>query len=235
MKQSASFYRDILYPFQDGILNIVRKLNTPFYLTGGTAISRYYFSHRFSDDLDFFVNSDANYSRHVAQILNALEENRKQFNFAIDYQRLRKEEHYTQIFLTQSENAADLKLDLINDIAAHYGELEHSKTMGRIDSWRNILSNKLAAAFRYEAKDFADIWIIAKHKPIAWREIITEAKTKEAGIDPLALQEILRSFPSDEVMAVKWSIPIDQKNFIADLATIADDILQGKENSLFCA
>ena len=233
MKQSANFYRDILYPFQDGILNIVRKLNTPFYLTGGTALGRHYFNHRFSDDLDLFVNSDPDYSRHVAQILNALEENQKQFNFAIDYRRVRKEEHYTQIFLTQLENAADLKLDLINDIAAHYGELEHSKTMGRIDSWRNILSNKLAAAFRYEAKDFADIWIIAKHKPIAWREIISEAKTKEAGIDPLALQEILRTFPSDEVMAVKWSIPIDQKEFITDLATIADDILQGKENSLF--
>jgi len=235
MKQSASFYRDILYPFQDGILNIVRQLNTPFYLTGGTALGRHYFSHRFSDDLDLFVNSEPNYSRHVAQILNALEENQKQFNFAIDYRRLRKEEHYTQIFLTQLENAADLKLDLINDIAAHYGELEHSKTMGLIDSWRNILSNKLAAVFRYEAKDFADIWIIAKHKPIAWREIISEAKTKEAGIDPLALQEILRSFPPDEVMAVKWNIPIDENNFIADLATIADDIFQGKENSLFCA
>ena len=211
----------------------MRKLNTPFYLTGGTALGRHYFNHRFSDDLDLFVNSDPDYSRHVAQILNALEENQKQFNFAIDYRRVRKEEHYTQIFLTQLENAADLKLDLINDIAAHYGELEHSKTMGRIDSWRNILSNKLAAAFRYEAKDFADIWIIAKNKPIVWREIITEAKTKEAGIDPLALQEILRTFPSDEVMAVKWSIPIDQKEFITDLATIADDILQGKENSLF--
>lgn len=235
MKQSASFYRDILYPFQDGILNIVRQLNTPFYLTGGTALGRHYFNHRFSDDLDLFVNSEPNYSRHVAQILNALEENQKRFNFAIDYRRLRKEEHYTQIFLTQLENAADLKLDLINDIAAHYGELEHSKTMGLIDNWRNILSNKLAAVFRYEAKDFADIWIIAKHKPIAWREIISEAKTKEAGIDPLALQEILRSFPPDEVMAVKWNIPIDENNFIADLATIADDILQGKENSLFCA
>lgn len=231
MKQSANFYRDILYPFQDGILNIVRQLNTPFYLTGGTALSRHYFNHRFSDDLDLFVNSEPDYSRHVAHILNALEENQKSLNFSIDYRRLRKEEHYTQIFLTQLENAADLKLDLINDIAAHYGEFEHNKTMGRIDNWRNILSNKLAAVFRYEAKDFADIWIIAKHKPIAWREIIFEAKTKEAGIDPLALQEILRSFPPDEVKAVKWNIPIDQKNFIADLATIADDIFHGKENS----
>ena len=104
MKMSEKFYQKNLYPFQDGILNIVRKLNTPFYLTGGTALSRHYFNHRFSDDLDLFVNSDSNYSRHVAQTLNALEENQKQFNFAIDYRRLRKEEHYTQIFLTQLEN-----------------------------------------------------------------------------------------------------------------------------------
>jgi len=235
MKQSASFYRDILYPFQDGILNIVRQLNTPFYLTGGTALGRHYFHHRFSDDLDLFVNREPDYSRHVAQILNALEENQKRLNFSIDYRRLRKEEHYAQIFLTQLADAADLKLDLINDIAVHYGELEHSETMGRIDSWRNILSNKLAAVFRYEAKDFADIWIIAKNKRIVWREIIVEAKTKEAGVDPLALQEILRSFPAEEVTAVKWNMHIDQENFVADLTTIADDIFQGKENSLFQA
>ena len=232
MKMSEKFYQENLYPFQDGILNIVRKLNTPFYLTGGTALSRHYFNHRFSDDLDLFVNSDPHYSRHVAQILNALEESRKPLNFAIDYRRLRKESHYTQLFLTRPDNSVDLKLDLINDIAAHYGEFEHSEKMGLIDSWRNILSNKLAAVFRYEAKDFADIWIIAKSKTFSWREIIAEAKAKEAGIDPLALFEIFSSFPADEIASVKWNIPIDENNFIADLKKIADDIFQGRENTL---
>ena len=232
MKMSEKFYQKNLYPFQDGILNIVRKLNTPFYLTGGTALGRHYFHHRFSDDLDLFVNREPDYSRHVGQILNALEENQKRLNFSIDYRRLRKEEHYAQIFLTQLADAADLKLDLINDIAVHYGELEHSETMGRIDSWRNILSNKLAAVFRYEAKDFADIWIIAKSKTFSWREIIAEAKAKEAGIDPLALFEIFSSFPADEIASVKWNIPIDQNNFLADLKKIADDIFQGRENTL---
>jgi len=182
--------------------------------------------------LDLFVNSDPHYSRHVAQILNALEENRKTLNFAIDYRRLRKESHYTQLFLTRPDNSVDLKLDLINDIAAHYGEFEHSEKMGLIDSWRNILSNKLAAVFRYEAKDFADIWIIAKSKAFSWREIIAEAKAKEAGVDPLALFEIFSSFPKDEIASVKWNIPIDQNNFVADLKKIADDIFQGRENTL---
>ncbi len=52
------YYTTSLYPLQDGILKIVTHLNTPFYLTGGTALSRCFFHHRYSDDLDFFVNAD---------------------------------------------------------------------------------------------------------------------------------------------------------------------------------
>ena len=44
------FYFDTLYPLQDRVLNIVKKLDTGFYLTGGTASSRGYLQHRFSDD-----------------------------------------------------------------------------------------------------------------------------------------------------------------------------------------
>ncbi len=32
-----------------------KKLETPFYLTGGTALSRHYFNHRYSDDIVLFV------------------------------------------------------------------------------------------------------------------------------------------------------------------------------------
>jgi predicted nucleotidyltransferase component of viral defense system len=149
-------------------MSIVRKLNTPFYLTGGTALSRHYFNHRFSNDLDLFVNDEPSYDRHISQIFQALEKGQKSGEFTIDYQRQRKEEYYTQFFLTkqtsQSDKPLELKLDLINDLAAHYGDFEQSETLGLIDSWRNILSNKLAAIFRYEAKDFVDIWIIAKKK-----------------------------------------------------------------------
>jgi len=37
-----------LYPLQDGVLRIVQGLALPFYLTGGTALSRHYFAHRHS-------------------------------------------------------------------------------------------------------------------------------------------------------------------------------------------
>ena len=55
MNLYAKYYREKLYPFQDGVLNIVKKSGTPFYLTGGAALSRGYFDHRYSYDLDLFV------------------------------------------------------------------------------------------------------------------------------------------------------------------------------------
>jgi hypothetical protein len=55
-----------------GVLSIVQKVGTPFFLTGGTALSRYYTHHRYSDDLDFFVAGDPNYSGYVDAILKEL-------------------------------------------------------------------------------------------------------------------------------------------------------------------
>ena len=237
MKQSAKFYQELLYPFQDGILSIVKKLNTPFYLTGGTALSRHYFNHRFSDDLDLFMNGNKSYSRYVEEIFHALEKNKVAGEFSIDYQRLRKEEDYTQLFLkkkaAQGSIDVELKIDLINDVAAHYGDFEKSKVLGQVDSWRNILSNKLSAIFRYEAKDFVDIWIIARKKAFNWKEIILEAKTKEAGVDPIAIFEIIKSFPPDVLSSIKWDRHVDEKIFSSDLSTIADAIFYGKENTLY--
>lgn len=51
-----SYYNDTLYPLQDKVLKLIDDLDTPFYLTDGTALSRCYLNHRYSDDLDLFVN-----------------------------------------------------------------------------------------------------------------------------------------------------------------------------------
>ena len=51
-----SFYFEKFYRVQDHVLHLINALTTDFYLTGGTALSRGYLHHRFSDDLDLFVN-----------------------------------------------------------------------------------------------------------------------------------------------------------------------------------
>jgi len=44
-----------LYRLQDRVLMHLKRADHGFYLTGGTALSRGYYRHRYSDDLDFFV------------------------------------------------------------------------------------------------------------------------------------------------------------------------------------
>jgi predicted nucleotidyltransferase component of viral defense system len=50
--EKTEFYEKILYPVQDKIFSLIQS--EKFYLTGGTCLSRFYYNHRYSDDLDFF-------------------------------------------------------------------------------------------------------------------------------------------------------------------------------------
>lgn len=180
------------------------------------------------------MNRQKAYPDHVQTLFGLLEEGQAKALFAIDYDRLQRYENHTQLFLVQTveDETVNLKLDIVNDIASHYGEIKSHPILGALDSWRNILSNKLTSIFRYEAKDIVDIWTIARHCRFNWMSIVQEAKTKEAGIDPTVLFNILKSFPEDELSMVKWVAPIDSKAFKKDLERIADEILGGNDNLL---
>ena len=58
MMEYSTYYETKLYPLQDEVLKKLKSLEQPFYLTGGTAVSRGYLHHRYSDALDLFVNND---------------------------------------------------------------------------------------------------------------------------------------------------------------------------------
>ena len=67
-----AFFFDVLYPFQDRVLQVLRPVETGFYLTDGTAASRGYLNHRFSDDLDLFINDDDRFGLWVERSIQAL-------------------------------------------------------------------------------------------------------------------------------------------------------------------
>ena len=57
--EEIEFYFKVLYPVQDKILRVVsEEFGNAFYLTGGTALSRFYFEHRLSEDLDLFTANE---------------------------------------------------------------------------------------------------------------------------------------------------------------------------------
>ena len=54
--EEIDYYQHVLYPLQDEVFAIARVYEQNLYLTGGTALARFHFQHRLSEDLDFFGN-----------------------------------------------------------------------------------------------------------------------------------------------------------------------------------
>jgi hypothetical protein len=148
-----TFYLDKLYPFQDKILKLVEQLDLEFYLTGGTALGRCYLNHRYSDDLDFFVNRHKDFKKQCKTVIDALKK-----KWICDV--ASTSNTFVRIFVEADEMA--LKIDFVNDVPSHFGNIQQSSVFHRTDSWRNILSNKICALSRLEVKDMADIVFISK-------------------------------------------------------------------------
>ncbi len=61
--------------------------------------------------------------------------------------------------LEVASTATTLKIEMVNDISAHIGDVTVHPRLGRLDSPENILANTLTAlADRDEPKDLADVW-----------------------------------------------------------------------------
>ena len=144
-----------LYTFQDMVLALVQDENVDFYLTGGTALSRGYLNHRYSDDLDFFINEASDFKRQVERVVGAFKKAGLEFDTGTVSESF--------IRMTVRKGQISVKVDFVDDIEYHYGEFKTAAFFHKIDSWRNILSNKLCAVSRLEPKDVVDILFISKN------------------------------------------------------------------------
>jgi predicted nucleotidyltransferase component of viral defense system len=199
---------------QDKVLKAVATAQTSFYLTGGTALSRFYFNHRYSDDLDFFVNKDPDFSANFNKIISALSEFKVEIKIKTD--------DFCSLFVEKI-----LNVDLVNDVAFHYGSFLENEIFYKIDNVENILSNKLSAIIsREQAKDVVDIWIIAKDQIIDWKQIYQSVSSKAAGIFPPVVAKKLNAFPGELLNEIKWiGVPPNAEEFNGDLQKIIDSML----------
>jgi predicted nucleotidyltransferase component of viral defense system len=227
MSGYEKFYEESLYPLQNGILRTLAPVcGSVLSLTGGTALSRIYFHHRYSDDLDLFGNSVEHFNEIVEASLSALENAGYQFVKGS----IIRHEAYTHAVVRDGET--NLKLDFVNDVAAHFGECIAHPLYPRIDSVRNILSNKLTALYRLEPKDIADLYFIACSYQFDWAVALQEAESKEAGLDAITIADIISTFPRDMFKAIKWRITPNPDDFFKNLTIMALDILHTRPNSL---
>jgi hypothetical protein len=214
-----NFYTHELYPFQDEVLKIINQLEAEFYLTGGTAASRGYLNHRYSDDLDFFVNDEPDFGLLVERVIQALNSVGKW-----ELEILSRYDRFVRLNLSQSELA--LKLEFINDVPSRVGEVINHPTLGKLDTAENILAKKLTALLtREEPKDLADVWGFCCLMDLSLGEAITGAQGKAAGIFPADLSRVLLSASKADFDLIRWEKSPNVNDFIQDLHQLGEKLI----------
>ena len=223
----SQYYEENLYPLQDGVLNVLNRSASNFFLTGGTALSRAYYKHRYSDDLDFFLNQSQNYDGELDMVLALLKEEGFFWDEIIEFVRI---DNFTTLKIGKPGFDVLLKLDFVNDSVPLFGEIQKTKLFYRTDSVGNILSNKLSAIYRYAAKDIADIREIAKREKVDWKQAINEGRQKEGGLEPLYIVEILNGIPESEFETIAWTKKPSWEEFSSDIGRIIKEIISGESS-----
>lgn len=208
-----------LYQLQDDILKIVFSEDTSFYLTGGTALNRFYFQKRISFDLDFFTFLNDLYYDEVKIIYQKIED--EKFNI--------KKEVETKDFVRITVNNT-LVVDFVNDRVFRYGKSNIINGF-KIDNIDNILANKICAICdRDEEKDFFDLFLIAKNHRFNWQKIF-EIVNKKQIIEKEVFIERLKTFP---LIWLEKIILIDQFQINnIDIERLINDCIDSSDNSLF--
>ncbi len=217
-----SSYKEI-YKLQDDILDLVFSRDAPWYLTGGTALSRFYFSHRYSDDLDFFSLETISFAENFREEKEKLIRVWPQSDAQIDSRDFKR--------IEVRHGPISVKLDFVCDRTARIGRPELRGTR-KIDTVRNILSNKLGTILgRDEPRDVADILTVCRNRHFLWKTIVEEAQKKEG----LTLEDLLyraKTFPLEWLDRVPFYVPRNPEKDALDWTAVIQDLSELGPNSL---
>lgn len=214
------YYLSTLYPFQNQILSVIKELESPFYLTGGTALSRGYLNHRFSDDLDFFLDDNPDFNLWGDRFIKHLLAN-ELWNLSV----IQREERFVRLNINM--DTVDLKIDLINDVPSRVGIPSLHPILGFLDTAENILANKVAAVLdRTAPKDLADIWGICTKLGLSLENAIQNAQGKAAGVFPLDLARVLCSVTRSDWDLIRWIESPDPDSYIKDLIRLGTELIK---------
>jgi predicted nucleotidyltransferase component of viral defense system len=212
----AEYYTNILYPLQDKAIPAFK--DSPFYLTGGTALSRGYYHHRYSDDLDYFVNNSPEFQRIAEEAISKLTDIFSDIKISL------KDTHFVRIFTSEEK----LKIELINNVPSHIGTLIDHPILGRIDSKENILANKLTAIVdRTMPKDMVDLYYLLQDG-LDLKKALVNAESKAAGIAPLLVAKMFGEFDYTLLdTEVKWVNPISSITIKKFMNSLSLSIVKG--------
>jgi len=217
--EEIAFYEKVLYPAQEKILNAIGEVfGDTFYLTGGTALSRFYFHHRLSEDLDLFTETE-NIKTAIPRIVKTIE--------SLGYEVSVKATSVTfgRLFVSL-EGGEKLKIDF----AADY-PLEKPKAVRNfyVDTINNIAVNKIVAfEDRAELKDLVDLYFLVKEGGINLEEILELADRKRVPVPYEELLTINTIGLTGSILLLKEVKAEDLENFLGELKRALEENVKKK-------
>lgn len=161
-------------------LSQIQELTQKFYLTGGTALAGFYLQHRFSEDLDFFSETEID-----VETLNVfLKTIQPEFPFQeVDFQ---QSYNRNLFFLHFDDEVLKTEFTYFPFSPIAEGKKEYGV---RLDSLRDIAVNKLFTIYQQvRARDYIDLYCICRVQGWGIRDLARQARIKfDSHIDPLQL------------------------------------------------
>ncbi|OGD83746.1 hypothetical protein A2572_00810 [Candidatus Collierbacteria bacterium RIFOXYD1_FULL_40_9] len=177
--------KQVLTDFQKKLLFYFEKneyLRDKLFFTGGTALSHYYFQHRFSEDLDFFAEEEFDQLQILAWIKSISPELKIK---EIEQQILNGQ---LTLFLYYTEEEKPLKLDFAYFPFPHMGKFEMLGKI-RVSSLEDIAVNKIQAiTTRSRSRDYFDLKLCLEK--LGWSDEVVRQKYRtkfEVSLPPESL------------------------------------------------
>jgi predicted nucleotidyltransferase component of viral defense system len=211
--EEIEFYEKVLYPAQDRILEAIGEaFGNAFYLTDGTALSRFYFQHRLSEGLDLFTETE-NIRTAIPRIVKTIE--------SLGYEVVVKAMSATfgRLFVSL-EGGKRLKIDLVADYP-----LKKPKAVRNfyVDTITNIAVNKIVAfEDRAELKDLIDLYFIVKEGSINVEEKLELADRKKVPVPYEELLAINSIGLTGSVLLLKEVEAKNLENFLEELREVLE-------------
>ncbi len=170
---------EVLAEIQKKILGQLKDIPefAAFYLTGGTALARFYLGHRKSDDLDFFTPEEELIQPFSLRIEDVLKK------AGADVERKRGFRSFVELMVSAQSESTIIHLALDSPYRLDTVVLAGEFPGIRIDSLKDLAANKLLALFgRAMLRDFVDVFFLTKEE-FTKNDLVLMAKKKDPGFD----------------------------------------------------
>ena len=191
------------------------SINNDFFLTGGSALSIFYFDHRYSYDLDLFSEKSKD-----LYLVN------KQVTHVADKIGAKVEKVSTSPLFCRYALSRDGQTEIVDFVLEKVPPVfNHKNTYGNIvvDTLEEIGINKICALVgRSEIKDIVDLYFIAR-SGFSVTENIENARKKDGGVDPSVLSFLLDQIPLDTVEC-QFVADFDEASFRDFVSKLKNDL-----------